>query len=254
MRDLNGERDADQDAAARPIAVTSAEWTQDVSIKIEHMLDPPKQLAAQLLPSLPTSEYVGVYWARQESKWTAQIRSGGGPGQCGKSQNLGAFADETEAARAFDTAAWWLRGDDAHGGRSYRPQGGTQWLRLNFPTQAEVKRAQERGAPFTISEEDKVAAAAASALTQGPSQFVGVSWEKRMRKWKAKINHDGMRQHLGCYDGEHEAARAFDTAARQWRGEDAHGGRTGRNGCNWLRLNFPTPGEVARAKALGMPK
>jgi hypothetical protein len=57
MRDLNGERDADQDAAARPIAVTSAEWTQDVSIKIEHMLDPPKQLAAQLLPSLPTSEY-----------------------------------------------------------------------------------------------------------------------------------------------------------------------------------------------------
>ena len=60
MRDLNGERDADQDAAARPIAVTSAEWTQDVSIKIEHMLDPPKQLATQLLPSLPTSEYEGV--------------------------------------------------------------------------------------------------------------------------------------------------------------------------------------------------
>eukprot|EP01046_Picozoa_sp_COSAG06_P063974 COSAG06_NODE_15084_length_1098_cov_2.360360_2_plen_67_part_01 len=53
----------------------------------------------------------------------------------------------------------------------------------------------------------------------------------------------------GRLDDETEAARAFDTAARQWRGEDAHGGRSGTQ---WLRLNFPTHGEVARAKALGM--
>ena len=56
---------------------------------------------------------------------------------------------------------------------------------------------------------------------------------------------------------EHEAARVVDTAARRLRGEDAHGGRSyrpqGGQG-QWLRLNFPTHGEVARAKALGMPK
>ena len=41
---------------------------------------------------------------------------------------------------------------------------------------------------------DKAAAAAVSER-QGPSKFVGVSWNKRDRKWGAYINHEGNRQH-----------------------------------------------------------
>jgi hypothetical protein len=165
-----------------------------------------------------SSEFVGVSWHRQRRKWTAEIHYDG------KVQHLGCFDDEHEAARVVDTAARRLRGEDAHGGRS----GGRNWWRLNFPTDREVKRAQDRGALLT--EEDKAAAAAASER-QGPSEFVGVSWNKQCRKWEARIRHDGKIQHLGRFDDEREAATAFDTAARRMRGEDAHGGRSGTQ---WL--------------------
>eukprot|EP01046_Picozoa_sp_COSAG06_P022886 COSAG06_NODE_1795_length_8376_cov_3.340462_1_plen_511_part_00 len=183
------------------------------------------------------SKFVGVSWIKKQRQWRAEVRHDGKP------QNLGSFNDEHEAAQAVDTAARRLRGEDAHGGRS-----GRQWVRLNFPTQREVKRAQERGALLTA--DDKAAAVAVSER-QGPSKFVGVSWDKTNRKWVAAIKHDGKRQHLGRFEGEHEAAKAVDTAARQLRGEDAHGGRAGTR--KWLRLNFPSKREAARAKALGMP-
>jgi AP2-like factor (euAP2 lineage) len=187
------------------------------------------------------SKFVGV--SREYRKWRAQISHDG------KRQNLGCFDDEHEAARAVDTVARRLRGEHAHGGQTIG--GGHTW-RLNFPTEGEVKRAQDRGALLT--KEDKAAAVVASER-QGPSTFVGVSlssWDKRRRKWTAALSHDRKRQHLGSFDDEHEAARAVDTAARRLRGDDAHGGRAA-GGRKWLRLNFPTKREVARAKALGMP-
>jgi hypothetical protein len=180
------------------------------------------------------SAFVGVSWNKRGRKWTARIQNEG------KSQNLGSFDDEHEAARAVDTASRRLFGDDAHGGRA-----GRNWHRLNFPTESEVKRAQERGALLT--EEDQVAAVAASER-QGPSDFVGVSWAKRDRKWIAHLRNDGKQQCLGRFVDEQEAAHAVGTVARQLRGEDAHGGRSG---VKWLRLNFPTEAEVKRAQERG---
>jgi hypothetical protein len=111
-----------------------------------------------------------------------------------------------------------------------------------------VKRAKERGALLT--EEDKRVAAAAASEQQGPSEFVGVHWHKQRCKWKAEIRYNVKRQHLGLFDDEREAARAFDTAARRLRGDGAHGGRPGTK---WHRLNFPSEREAERADALGMP-
>lgn len=64
-----------------------------------------------------TSAYKGVYWARRESKWCSSLAVDG------KRKHLGYFADEEQAARAYDAAALVAWGEYAH---------------LNFPTLAKA--------------------------------------------------------------------------------------------------------------------
>jgi hypothetical protein len=90
----------------------------------------------------------------------------------------------------------------------------------------EEQNAKAETEAILLTADDKVVAAVVAAERQGLSKFVGVSWDQRFRKWKATIRHDGTRQHLGCFDDEHAAARAVDTAARRLRGNDAHSSRS----------------------------
>jgi hypothetical protein len=58
------------------------------------------------------------------------------------------------------------------------------------------------------------------------SRYKGVSWCSRMRKWVSKISVAGKSVHLGYFNDEASAARAFDRAALKHRGRYAY-------------LNFP---------------
>lgn len=53
------------------------------------------------------------------------------------------------------------------------------------------------------------------------SQFKGVSWDKRKKKWRACIKVYGKYKHIGHFIDEVEAAKAYDRAAIEGYGEFA---------------------------------
>lgn len=60
--------------------------------------------------------------------------------------------------------------------------------------------------------------------------YKGLYYQRKNKRYVARIEHDGIKTSLGCYDTPEEAARAYDEAARLYFGEFA---------C----VNFPRPGE-----------
>ncbi len=58
------------------------------------------------------------------------------------------------------------------------------------------------------------------------SKYRGVTWSKATSNWKAQIMTERINTHLGLFEAEESAARAYDQKARELFGEFAH-------------LNFP---------------
>jgi hypothetical protein len=65
-----------------------------------------------------------------------------------------------------------------------------------------------------------------SGPRRGASRFKGVTWHRKAGKWLAQIMSDRVYRYLGLHATEQDAARAYDTAAKELHGEFA-------------RLNFP---------------
>ena len=56
---------------------------------------------------------------------------------------------------------------------------------------------------------------------KGRSGYKGVSFNKRLGLWLVTITCCGERQYLGCYRDKHQAAKAYDEAAKKYHGEFA---------------------------------
>ena len=54
------------------------------------------------------------------------------------------------------------------------------------------------------------------------SQYKGVAWHKRGKKWEVKIEHKGKPIHLGYHTCEHQAALAYNKKTLELWGEYAH--------------------------------
>jgi len=59
-------------------------------------------------------------------------------------------------------------------------------------------------------------------------KFRGVSWYKKIKKWRSQINHNNKNFHLGHFDDPVEAAKTYDAKAIELFGSHAI-------------LNFPSP-------------
>lgn len=57
--------------------------------------------------------------------------------------------------------------------------------------------------------------------TCGSSGYRGASWDWESGRWRAQITKDGHTYHLGRFESEEEAARAYDVAALRMHGEFA---------------------------------
>ena len=53
------------------------------------------------------------------------------------------------------------------------------------------------------------------------SRFIGVSWNKQMKKWRVLVGRGGKREHIGYFEDKVKAARAYDEAAKKYHGEFA---------------------------------
>ncbi len=60
-----------------------------------------------------------------------------------------------------------------------------------------------------------------ASIARGRSMYKGVTWDKRSKKWVAKIQGNGKRTHIGTFKNDIDAARAYDKKASQLHGQFA---------------------------------
>jgi hypothetical protein len=92
-----------EDAAAAYDGAARHLHGEFASLNFPDQVHPPP--ASITNPRAKSSRFIGVTWSKKQSKWCAQIAVAGG-----RVRHLGSFAEEVEAARAYNAAATSIKG------------------------------------------------------------------------------------------------------------------------------------------------
>eukprot|EP00984_Skeletonema_dohrnii_P034375 scaffold33542_cov132-Skeletonema_dohrnii-CCMP3373.AAC.1 len=165
---------------------------------------PLPKIKGRIKDGASASKYTGVSFHRQQNKWHAQIMIEG------KTRHIGLYENEEEAAVDYARAVVKYKGqgvlDNAREERARDKSGSVE--RNSFiidlsdvPPQPPIHKSGRR-------------------IKDGASKYTGVSFNKRMNKWQAKIFIDGKARFIGSYENEDEAAVDYARAVYKYRGEN----------------------------------
>ena len=146
-----------------------------------------------------TSKYAGVYFNKLMNKWKAQIRIDG------KDQFIGIYENEEEAAVDYARAVFKYRGPETleklfkHNKRRVHQKQKSLVLDLSdVPPQPPIPKR-------------------AGQIKEGASKYSGVSFNKQMNKWRARICIEGKHRYVGSYENEEEAAVDYARAVFKYK-------------------------------------
>jgi hypothetical protein len=162
-----------------------------------------------------------VSWSSSCHKWAAVIWDRASK----KARHVGVYSSEEEAARAYDKEVIATQGAKNTG--------------LNFRDSVDKYRAE-------VGEPPAAAGSGAAAAKPNSSEYRGVSWHERSKRWEARAWGGGRQHFVGSFSSAIEAARAYDKAILKLGGAGPKSAS---------RLNFPlTDYDLGEISAMNFPQ